>query len=50
MDPATLRTSEQLLRALDTHGWRLDDIVAMDEYTLDWVVSTPDGWLVFDTT
>lgn len=49
-DVTTLRTAEQVLRAIDEHGWELVDLHVMDEFTHDWVVRTPAGWLVFDTT
>lgn len=43
--------TEQIFRALDAMGLCIDEIIAMDEYTLDLVVSLPDGLtLVYDTT
>jgi hypothetical protein len=45
-----LRTAEQLLRAMERHGWSLVDVHPMDEFTNDWVVAAGEVWLVFDTT
>ena len=43
--------TEHVFRDLDALGLAIDDIVAMDEYTLDLVVPLPDGLvLVYDTT
>jgi hypothetical protein len=44
-------TTERVFRDLVAHGLQFDDIVAMDEYTLDLVVVLPDALtLVYDTT
>jgi hypothetical protein len=48
---ASQRITEHVFRDLDALGLRIDDIVYMDEYTLDLLVSLPDGLtLVYDTT
>jgi hypothetical protein len=48
---AEQRTTERVVRELDAIGLALDDVIAMDEYTLDLVVKLPDGLvLVYDTT
>lgn len=44
-------TTERVFLALLAGGLQFDDIVAMDEYTLDLIVALPDGLtLVYDTT
>lgn len=47
---ADVSTSEGILCAAERHGWRLVDVLEMDEYTLDWLLAADDAWLVFDTT
>lgn len=44
-------TTERVFRDLLAAGLQFDDIVSMDEYTIDLVVCLPDGLtLVYDTT
>lgn len=43
--------TEHVFLDVDAAGLRIEDIVTMDEYTIDLVVPLPDGLvLVYDTT
>lgn len=45
------RITEDVFIGLDRAGLAIDDVIAMDEYTIDLVVGLPDGLtLVYDTT
>lgn len=45
------RITEHVFVGLDGAGLAIDDVIAMDEYTIDLVVHLPDGLtLVYDTT
>ncbi|MEZ4318639.1 MAG: hypothetical protein R3F61_14085 [Myxococcota bacterium] len=48
--PSGQTLTEHVVRDVLDAGYTVEDAHFMDEFTIDLVVCTPHGWLVYDTT
>ncbi len=42
--------TETLVRDVLEGGWQIDEVVEMDEFTLDLLIEADGVWVVYDTT